>query len=493
MEIIIVFLIIAFVMVCYLCHRFKSDRRDSVSQTNRVSGGINTVRVQTKPQEPVASKGGDAKGKQVPQIKVEKQREQQVGVCSAKLSSGETNGENKSFVSFKKEEPYSVKLIPLLKADLNILNIDYSQQYVVNYDLVSSGNLEYPYLVAPEKGTWIKLPIQGRNGRRGFCKEKLANVINKYHLKGFRDNLSLFADGCPYEPDFAYIDVEKGIFIDIEVDEPYSGWEKTPIHYMIGNRTNDGKRNERFTERGWIVLRFSEKQVFEQTMSCLKYLYQQICRIDTSMAIPSSLASVPDLKVDSMWTKADAFQMIQNKTREKMLGISEFIMPSGKFVTSNLIDYEEAGKIEDAIKTLRDDKVWRKYSEKGWWQKYIDERPNGKYVFEAKKKLDDILWVECEQAKNYDLYLKNSELQKHSKEARKLKEEEAKIKAENVRREMERIVALKEEAMRKEEEERLERQKREEEERKKREAENYARQHVSSQTQTRTPSSRGYA
>lgn len=165
-----------------------------------------------------------------------------------------------------------------------------------------------------------------------------------------------------------------------------------------------------------------------------------------------------------MWTKADAFQMIQNKTREKMLGISEFIMPSGNSVTSNLIDYKEAGKIEDAIKSLRDDKVWRNYSEKGWWQKYIEERPNGKYVTEAKKKIDDILWVECDQAKNYDRYLRNSELQKHSKEARKLKEEE-----------------------------RLERQKREEEEQKKREAENYAHQHVSSQTQTRTPSSRGYA
>lgn len=489
MEIIIVFLIIAFVLVCY--HRFKSDRRDSVSQTNRVSGGIDTVRIQTKPQEPVASKGGDAKDKQVPQIKVEKQREQQTEVCSVKVPCGETNGENKSFVSIKKEEPYSVKLIPLLKADLNILNIDYSQQYVVNYDLVSLGKLEYPYLVAPEKGTWIKLPIQGRNGRRGFCEEKLANVINECHLKGFRDNLSLFADGCPYEPDFAYIDVEKGIFIDIEVDEPYSGWEKTPIHYRIENSTNDGKRNESFTERGWIVLRFSEKQVFEQTMSCLKYLYQQICRIDNSMAIPSSLASVPDLKVDSMWTKAEAFRMIQNKTREKMLGISEFIMPSGNSVTSNLIDYEEAGKIENAIKSLREDKVWRNYSEKGWWQKYIDERPNGKYVFEAKKKLDEILWVECEQAKNYDRYLRNSELQNHSEEARKLKEEEAKIKAEIIRREKERSVALKEEAMRKEE--RLERQKREEEDHKKREAENYARQHVSSQTQTRTPSSRGYA
>lgn len=69
MVIIIVFLIIAFVLVCYLCHRLKSDRRDSVSQTNRVSGGINTVRIQTKPQEPVASKGGDAKDKQVPQLR----------------------------------------------------------------------------------------------------------------------------------------------------------------------------------------------------------------------------------------------------------------------------------------------------------------------------------------------------------------------------------------------------------------------------------------
>ena len=97
------------------------------------------------------------------------------------------------------------------------------------------------------------------------------------------------------------------------------------------------------------------------------------------------------------------------------------------------------------------------------------------------------LYVKCDQAKNYDRYLINSELQKHSKEARKLKEKEAKIKAENVRREMERIV---EEALRKEEEERLAR---EEEKRKKREAENYVRQHVSSQTQTRTPSSRGYA
>lgn len=69
MEIIIVFLIIAFVMVCYLCHRFKSDRRDSVSQTNRVSGGINTVRVQTKPQEPVASKGGDARVNKFPKLR----------------------------------------------------------------------------------------------------------------------------------------------------------------------------------------------------------------------------------------------------------------------------------------------------------------------------------------------------------------------------------------------------------------------------------------
>ncbi len=112
---------------------------------------------------------------------------------------------------------------------------------------------------------------------------------------------------------------------------------------------------------------------------------------------------------------------------------------------------------------------------------------------EAKEKNDEILWGKCVKEMDYDRYLRTSELQRHSIEARKLKEENDRIKAENVRKEMERIKAIQEEAKRKEKEAILARKRREEEERKKREAENYARQQVSCQTQTKAPSSRGYA
>lgn len=497
MAIICVIVIVVLVIIIFRCCS-KNNVYESVAQHNDSSGKNANVDVFASTTKTVQQSIGNDNGEMV--SKRFSQKAENAGVVKERDKFGTSKPiieanivKSKDEAHFKKEIPYRVKQIPLLKTGLNLLDIDYSQKYVVKYDMVSSKKLEYPYLKAPEKGTWIKLPVKGRSGRRGFCEEKLAHIINEYHLLGFMDNLTLFADGCPYEPDFAYIDVEKGIFVDIEIDEPYSGWEKTPIHYKIVNGTIDQKRNERFTERGWIVLRFSEKQVFEQPKSCLKYLYQQLCRIDSSVIIPASVASAPDLKADSMWTMNDAYWRIQNKTRENMLGISEFVMPSETPVTMRIVDYADGKIIEDAIETFRDDKAWRKCSDKGLWNKYIDERPNGKHVLEAKEKNDEILWGKCVKEMDYDRYLRTSELQRHSIEARKLKEENDRIKAENVRKEMERIKAIQEEAKRKEEEAILARKRREEEERKKREAENYARQQVSCQTQTKAPSSRGYA
>lgn len=90
------------------------------------------------------------------------------------------------------------------------------------------------------------MPVRGRCGKRGVCEQKLCEEIEKLNLFGFYDNLSLFViDRCSrYEPDLAYIDAKKGIFIDIEIDEPYSGLERKPIHYTIGDYTVDDKRND---------------------------------------------------------------------------------------------------------------------------------------------------------------------------------------------------------------------------------------------------------
>ena len=343
--------------------------------------------------------------------------------------------------SVKQDTPYCIQQIPFL---LDELSFDYSIHIYVNYNLNSSEKLEYPYLKVPQKGTEIKLPVRGRSAKRGFCEARLCDVIKEYKLDKFKDNLTLIAADCPYEPDLAYINVDKGIFIDIEVDEPYAGLERFPIHFKTKNGTCDDLRNQRFTERGWIVLRFSEKQVFNQANSCLKYLYQIIHRIDSSIGMPAALENVPDLDMDLMWTEEEAMKKANNKEREKMLGISEFRLSTVSANSGRPSDYEGAEKIENTIKCLRDDDLWEQLSTRKSWGKYIDCFPNGRHTAEAKEKIDDDLWAKCKKDKDYDGYLRQSELQRHAVEAMRIKEKEARIKAEKNRRETERIKAIQE-------------------------------------------------
>lgn len=493
--IIMVIVVVMIILIVVAKSRNSNKERESKSHVDAaVSSGNSSITV--APKNPIASKGQDTN--KVPKVGSFEQKQvsdktvQTVGPIKVQKTSVAPTVV-KSALSAKKEVPYyRIQQIPFLP---DVLNIDYSKHFYVNYELNSSEKFEYPYLKAPQKGVEIKLPVRGRSAMRGFCEEKLCDVIKECKLDKFKDNLTLIVKdcSCPYEPDLVYIDIDKGIFIDIEVDEPYAGLERIPIHYKIGGGTHDDLRNQYFIERGWIVLRFSEKQVFKQAKSCLKYLYQIISRIDNSIVMPAALVNVPDLEVDHMWTKDESISMATNKEREKMLGISGFYLSGVCSMSGNPSDYAGAEKIEKAIEALRDDDKWKQLSARRLWNKYIDSCPHGRHVAEAKKKIDDELWTVCKENRDYDRYLRQSELQRYAVIASNLKAEDARIKAENVRKEMERIKAMQEETRRKEEEQRLERERREEEERKKREAENYARRQVSFQTQAKAPSSRGYA
>ena len=130
----------------------------------------------------------------------------------------------------KISKPYTIKSVHFL---LSNLNLDYKATYTVQYSISCSLDAKFPIIRAPKKGCEIKLPMIGRSGKRGACEEKLCNMIEELKLHGFYDNLSLVIgnNATHYDPDLAYINVKKGIFIDIEIDEPYSGWERLPIHY----------------------------------------------------------------------------------------------------------------------------------------------------------------------------------------------------------------------------------------------------------------------
>lgn len=247
---------------------------------------------------------------------------------------------------------YTVQTIPFLTSKLDL---DYEATYNVLYSIPNSADAKFPIIRAPQRGCEIKLPVIGRRGKRGVCEEKLCEKIQELKLYGFYDNLSLFVGNYskPYEPDIAYIDVQKGIFIDIEIDEPYSGWERKPIHYKTKNGTIDDARNNYFTERGWTVIRFSEKQVYEHPKSCLKRVYQLLHEMDVTITMPKCLAAEADISPDDIWTKEQAERMEQNKEREKMLDIDKFIQPVEAPHTT-IKDYPHGQEIEKKIISNRE-------------------------------------------------------------------------------------------------------------------------------------------
>jgi len=244
-------------------------------------------------------------------------------------------------------KPHTIQTISFLKSKLSL---DYDRIYTVMYSIQNSIGSKFPIIRAPKKGCEIKLPVSGRGGKRGVCEQLLCEKIETLELSCFYDDISLFvgSNTNPYEPDLAYIEAQKGVFIDVEIDEAYSGWERVPIHYKTNHGTKDDRRNDYFTERGWTVIRFSEKQVKEQPVSCLKRIYQLLHSMNASIIIPQCLINESDITLDEMWTESEAQRREQKNEREKMLGIDKFIPPTEETHTS-IKDYPHGREIEKDI------------------------------------------------------------------------------------------------------------------------------------------------
>ncbi|MEB3218427.1 MAG: hypothetical protein VKN72_19640 [Nostocales cyanobacterium 94392] len=118
----------------------------------------------------------------------------------------------------------------------------------------------------------------------------------------------------PYSPDFAYIDRTINLYIDIEIDEPYVYNTEQPTHYT--EAWKDTKRNNFFNDKGWIVIRFSERQVICYHHNCCKTIAQIIAQISKDNSILNQFTDIPDLQQQRQWTEAEAIQMAQRKERD---------------------------------------------------------------------------------------------------------------------------------------------------------------------------------
>lgn len=125
----------------------------------------------------------------------------------------------------------------------------------------------------------------------------------------------------PYIPDFAYIDSQLNLHIDVEIDEPYTINTRQPLHYL--GCLKDQQRNQFFLEQGWVVIRFSEAQVVKSPASCCKAIAATIASITGYSAIMHSFREVSTLKPERRWTQVEAQQMAETTYREQYLAESQ--------------------------------------------------------------------------------------------------------------------------------------------------------------------------
>ena len=198
-----------------------------------------------------------------------------------------------------------------------------SQVYYELEDKDHSSKEKYLNITIPKFGTIIAPYRQKKINLRGYCEKSFENLV-KYYLESqinIIGNASLlFADNTiPYEPDIALVDFTTGknIRIDIEIDEPYSGYDRNPIHY-IG--CGDDYRDENLASRGWITVRFSERQIVDHGKECIYYIAMILSQLSDHFMIPEELVGYHLPKDEKRWTKVEATIFAASKIRENYLG-----------------------------------------------------------------------------------------------------------------------------------------------------------------------------
>ncbi len=148
--------------------------------------------------------------------------------------------------------------------------------------------------------------------KRGVSELFFADELKKKGYDVFVDK-KVRVGSTFYFPDI--ILVKDGLFVDVEIDEPYSGGDGSPIHYLYKHNgimeSIDSDRNAFFIKQGFEVVRFSEEQVLLHAQECIQFIQSfisSICKGGEKLVLPSNI-------VLKKWTKEQAHRLAYQKYR----------------------------------------------------------------------------------------------------------------------------------------------------------------------------------
>lgn len=230
----------------------------------------------------------------------------------------------------------------------------------------------YPIVKMPKSNTILKLPRNGRSNQKGYKENDFYNQL-KQNITGIEmtNNVHIVIPNFnkPYEPDIVLFDKNLNLYIDIEIDEPYDGYYRYPTHFINPEDEikQDNIRDLFFIESGWIVIRFTEKQVHTQPYECIDYvknvlnsIYNRNFKTDTTCFR------------ENQWDYNQCIQWQKIYYREKYLGIERFQKQySYKEIE---IDTAETESIENVIQRTK------KFKFDGWNSSIAFDEESHKYI-----------------------------------------------------------------------------------------------------------------
>ena len=180
----------------------------------------------------------------------------------------------------------------------------------------------YPMMMWAKEGAEVMPPQPDCSDIRGYSDDFFCNILSESDLKSLlrRDvRLDVPCRAQPYKPAIALVDEAAGLFVDIEIDVPYHGWYRFPMHYAEGK---DAVRDDYFNRCGWTVVRFTERQVRQQSQACVELLCQVVAKLRGD-AVKIDNRVQPECS----WTQKEAVEMEKALFREKYLQIQSFGQP----------------------------------------------------------------------------------------------------------------------------------------------------------------------
>ncbi len=224
--------------------------------------------------------------------------------------------------------------------------------YKPNNKFLQNEPYAYPSVKFPNEDAPIKFPKNGRSNKKGYKEEEFYTFLTSYFANDFKvfndKHIPQQNNHRPYEPDFLLVKEQdnKNIFINIEIDEPYEGLSKTPTHIV----NQDIYRDLFFTNRGYTVIRFTERQVHLYPKACCLFIAKVIKSIDQSFEL-SKVNELIVLEKESQWDSLQAKKWAYEKYREKYLGIESFGIREDLINNVNSINSEEDLMVESLLIT----------------------------------------------------------------------------------------------------------------------------------------------